>query len=188
MKILSILGSPRKNGNTAHVLSYIEEQLKQQKHEIKHIHVSNLSIEGCRECYWCKKEDSFLCCNNDDAIPLLNDMIEADAIIFSAPTFCWGFPAQMKALLDRMFCLISWEEGSTESKSLLEGKTMALIVTAGGEIKNNAELLGIAFNNMVEFMNCKSAGVVYIAPCEGVRSVNDVIKRQLDEVAKNLIG
>lgn len=185
MKILSLLGSPKKNGNTAHALNYLEEQLKQQNHEVKHIHVSSLSIEGCRECYWCKQEGNFLCCNNDDAIPILKEMVDADAILFSAPTFCWGFPAQMKALLDRMFCLLSWKEGDTESKSLLEGKTMALIVTAGGEVENNAELLGIAFNNMVEFMNCKSAGIVYIAPCEGIHSINDSIKQQLDKLSKN---
>lgn len=185
MKILSLLGSPKKSGNTAHALNYLEGQLKQQNHEVKRIHVSSFSIEGCRECYWCKQEGSFLCCNNDDAIPILKEMLDADAILFSAPTFCWGFPAQMKALLDRMFCLISWKEGDTESKSLLEGKTMALIVTAGGEVKNNAELLGIAFNNMVEFMNCKSAGIVYIAPCEGIQSIDGTVKQQLDELSRN---
>lgn len=186
MKILSLLGSPKKNGNTAYALNYLEEQLKQQNHEVKHIHVSSLPIEGCRECYWCKQDGNFLCCNNDEAIPVLKEIIDADAIILSAPTFCWGFPAQIKALLDRMFCLISWKEGDTETKSLLEGKTMALIVTAGGEVKNNAELLGLAFNNMVEFMKCKSAGIVYIAPCEGIQSINDTIKRQLDNLAQNL--
>ncbi|MGC8737248.1 MAG: flavodoxin family protein [Candidatus Hydrogenedens sp.] len=186
MKILSLLGSPKKNGNSAHALNYLEEQLKQQNHEIKHIHVSSFLIEGCRECYWCKQEGNFLCCNNDDAIPILKGMLDSDAIIFSAPTFCWGFPAQMKALFDRMFCLISWKEGDSENKSLLKGKTMALIVTAGGEVKNNAELLGIAFNNMAEFMNCKSAGIVYIAPCEGIHSINDKIKKQLDNLAQNL--
>lgn len=185
MKILSLLGSPKKNGNTAHALNYLEEQLKQQNHEVKHVHVPSFHIDGCRECYWCKQEGNFLCCNNDDAIPIIKEMIDADAIIFSAPTFCWGFPAQMKALLDRMFCLITWKEGDTQSKSLLEGKTMALIVTAGGEVQNNAELLGIAFNNMVEFMNCKSAGIVYIAPCEGIQSVNDTIKQQLDKLSKS---
>ncbi len=186
MKILCLLGSPKKKGNTAYALNYLEEQLKQQHHEVKHVHVPSLSIAGCKECYWCKQDEAYLCVNNDDAIPLLKDMLEADAIIFSAPTFCWGFPAQMKALLDRMFCLISWKEGETESHSLLEGKTVGLIVTAGGEVKNNAELLGIAFNNMVEFMKCKLAGIVYIAPCEGIQSIDDTIKQQLDDLSQRL--
>ena len=38
---------------------------------------------------------------------------------------------------------------------------------------------------MVEFMNCKSAGIVYIAPCEGIQSINDSIKQQLDKLSKN---
>ncbi len=186
MKILSLLGSPRKNGNTAHALNYLEEQLKKQNHDIKHIHIPSLSIAGCKECYWCKQEGSYLCCNNDDAIPVLKEMLDADAIIFSTPTFCWGFPAQMKALLDRMFCLMSWKEGDTEVHSLIEGKKTALIVTAGGEVKNNAELLGQAYNNMIEFMRCQSAGIVYIAPCEGPQSLTDNIKYQLTNIISNL--
>ncbi len=186
MKVLSLLGSPRKEGNTAYAQDHLEEQLISLGHEVINIHIPSLSIEGCKECYWCKQEDSFLCFNKDDAIPILNNMLEADAIIFSTPTFCWGFPAQLKALLDRMFCLITWKEGDAESHSLLEGKTMALIVTAGGEIKNNAELLGLAFENMLEFMKCKCAGIVYIAPCEGVQSINEKVKQQLNDLAQNL--
>lgn len=188
MKVLSLLGSPKKNGNTAYALNYLEEKLTQQNHEVKHVHVPSLSIAGCRECYWCKQDEAYLCCNNDDAIPVLKEMLESDAIIFSAPTFCWGFPAQMKALLDRMFCLLSWKEGETETQSMLKGKTMALLITAGGEVENNAELLGRAYENMVEFMGCKSAGIVYIAPCEGPQSMNDKIKQQLDNLAKKLNG
>lgn len=188
MKVLSLLGSPKKNGNTAYALNYLEEILTQQNHEVKHIHVPSLSIAGCKECYWCKQDDAYLCRNNDDAIPVLKEMLESDAIIFSAPTFCWGFPAQMKALFDRMFCLISWKEGETETQSMLEEKTMGLIVTAGGEVPGNAELLGIAFNNMVEFMKCRSAGIVYIAPCEGIQSVNDAVKRELNELSQRLIS
>ncbi len=186
MKILSLLGSPKKNGNTAYALNYLEEKLKQHNHEVKHVHVPSLTIAGCKECYWCKQDESYLCCNSDDAIPVLTEMLEADAIVFSAPTFCWGFPAQMKALLDRMFCLLSWKENETGTHSLLEGKTMGLIVTAGGEVSGNAELLGIAFNNMVEFMKCKSAGTVYVAPCEGIQSINDAVKQQLDNLSQQL--
>jgi len=186
MKILSLLGSPRKKGNTAYALNYLEEQLKQMNHEIKHIHVPSLSIEGCRECFWCKRAGSFLCSNkDDDGMSVLKDMIKSDGIIFSAPVFWWGFPAQMKALIDRMYCLLPPEEKENEYTSLMGGKTTALIVTAGSGIKNNADILGLAYKNTVEFTGCKSAGIVYIAPCSGVESIDDKVKQQLTQLAQN---
>lgn len=184
MNILSILGSPRKKGNTATALDYLEEQLRQRGNTVQHIFIADYKIHGCIECNGCKQEGVLLCKQNDDAIAILQDVLKADTIIFSAPTFCWGFPAQLKALLDRMYCFIKEEKDTY--KTLIEGKITALLVTAGGEVKNNAELLGKAYENMVEFMRLRSAGIVYIAPCSGPESINDSIKHQLTQLAENI--
>ena len=48
-------------------------------------------------------------------------MIGADALVYAAPLYCWCFPAQMKALIDRHVSLVTGFE-TPKHKSLIEGK------------------------------------------------------------------
>lgn len=188
MRILSILGSPRSNGNTALVLSYVEDKLKKEKMDIKRIHVGGLDIKGCKECFGCKKDETSLCCFNDEAIPVLNEILSCDTIIWATPTFCWGFPAQLKSLMDRMYCLLKWSEGEEGYRSLIEGKLMGLLVTAGGEVKDNADILGKAYQQMVNFMRCNSIGIVYIAPWNEKEPLHKEVITKLDTFVNSILS
>ncbi|MCX8065591.1 MAG: flavodoxin family protein [Candidatus Hydrogenedentes bacterium] len=188
MKVLSLLGSPRANGNTALVLRYLEQKLEEKGLEINRIHVGGLSIQGCKECFGCKRDDESLCCFDDDAIHVLRDILAADVILWASPTFCWGFPAQLKALMDRMYCLLKWKEGEEGYRSMLEGKLMALLVTAGGEEKDNADILGKAYQQMVSFMKCRSVGIVYIAPWCDESPLNREVCTKLDEFVDSFVS
>ena len=49
MKIVTILGSPRKKGNTAKVLSMFEYKV-QKDHEIERINITQDEVGGCIGC------------------------------------------------------------------------------------------------------------------------------------------
>jgi multimeric flavodoxin WrbA len=55
MKIVSVLGSPRKKGNTARVLGWVEEELVAAGHEVDHLDIVDRTVNGCVECYTCQK-------------------------------------------------------------------------------------------------------------------------------------
>ncbi len=188
MKVLCLLGSPRAKGNTALVLNYLENLLTGKGVEVKHVHVGGMNIQGCKECFGCKNDDTSLCCFNDEAIPIIQEMLGSDAVIWATPTFCWGFPAQLKALMDRMYCLLKWKEGEEGYKSLIEGKKMGLLVTAGGDVKDNADILGKAYQQMTDFMRCRSAGIVYIAPWQDNDPLNEDVKSKLDKLASAILS
>ena len=51
------------------------------------------------------------CVQKDDAIAIIDRLLAADVIIYATPLYVWDFSSQMKALLDRQYCLTKWHDG-----------------------------------------------------------------------------
>jgi len=179
---MTLLGSPRKNGNTAQVLTLVEEALKAAGHAVDRCWMNDYAVAGCQECNQCKAGSVELCGVYDDGIGLLKKIIEADAVVLAAPVFCWGFPGPMKTLLDRMYCL-----ADAESTSRISGKPIALIVTAGGPEKDNADLLVKAYESMTAYMGAVTAGALVIANCAGPESIDEAVQERAKAFAERLV-
>ncbi|RKX73024.1 MAG: flavodoxin family protein, partial [Spirochaetes bacterium] len=63
MKVLCIQGSPRRKGNTAKILGWVEEEIRSHGHDVEHIHIEDLSLEGCCGCYFCQINPDELECS-----------------------------------------------------------------------------------------------------------------------------
>ena len=99
MKIIAIMGSPRKGGNTDLLLDAFLKGVKNGGGEFEKISISDFEISPCRECLTC--EESGDCVILDDMQPVYRTLLESDRIVIAAPNFFYGFPAQLKALIDR---------------------------------------------------------------------------------------
>lgn len=164
MKILTVLGSPRKRGNTAAILGAFESRVAAQ-HQVRHINITDYQIAGCLGCDSCQALLSEPgCAQEDDAELLLEEIIAADVVVYASPVYCWGFTAQMKALLDRHYCLVKWQDGEV-AVALLAGKRMALLVTCGGDAGDNADLIQVMFDRQIEYMRCETIGKYVVANC-----------------------
>lgn len=130
MKIATILGSPRKNGNTERALGLFENRVA-DRHEIYRINIISYDVSGCLGCQSCQKvADRPGCVQRDDGVSILERIMNADLAVYATPLYCWSFSSQMKALIDRHYCMAS------RDKALLEGKSAALLVTCGGGRSN----------------------------------------------------
>jgi len=70
MKIITILGSPKKKGNTAKVLSMFEDKVE-NNHEVERINVTNYNVGGCLGCYKCQERKGEPdCVQKDDALTI----------------------------------------------------------------------------------------------------------------------
>lgn len=173
MKVTTILGSPKKKGNTAKVLGRLEEELKNKGHEVDRVNIVDRDINGCLGCGTCQSvPDEPGCVQKDDAVSVLENMMSADALVYASPLYCWGFSSQMKALIDRHFCLITGY-GSPEYKSLLDGKRTALLVTCAGPIENNADLIQDVFDRFNDYLNCKVVGKYVVPFCTTPDEIGD---------------
>lgn len=158
MKILTIVGSPKRNGNTAKTLDMLEENLISQGHKVERVHVIDFKINGCLGCNACyMSKNKANCVQRDDFMTIYNKMVSADVVVYASPLYAWSFTSQMKSFVDRHYCLVTYP-GLPEQSSVLEGKRVALIVTCSEPIENNAELIQIAFDRSFLRLKCVIVG------------------------------
>jgi multimeric flavodoxin WrbA len=104
MKVLGIMGSPRRQSNTDILLDKALEGAKEAGAEIEKVLVSKLKVSPCLEIYACLKDGN--CAIKDDMELLYKKLIEADHIVFASPIFFYGITSQAKAIIDR--CQALW--------------------------------------------------------------------------------
>jgi len=61
MRMMTILGSTRRQGNTAKVLAWVVEHLRGKNHEVDHVNILDYNVRGCGECMACKTGTVELC-------------------------------------------------------------------------------------------------------------------------------
>lgn len=185
MKIFSILGSPRKNGNTDKVLSSFEE-LVSATHSVDRVNIRDHHVNGCLGCGICQEtDDTTGCIQEDDAAALFERMLAADAVVYATPLYCWGFSAQLKAFIDRHYCLVTGA-GSDQWKSLVRDKPMALLVTCAGPIDDNADLIQVMFERMSSYLRSRCVGRYVVPFCTTPDQLKPVARQMAQRMADDL--
>ena len=101
MKILVILGSPRKNGNSEATARIISDSLsKHLAGEVEYIRLVSHKISPCIGCGGCEKTG--MCIVKDDMLDLYEKIDLADIILLASPTYFYGLSAQLKGFIDRI--------------------------------------------------------------------------------------
>lgn len=156
MKLLTIMGSPRKNGNTAHILKLIQK-MAPKNWEVEIITLIDYQIHGCKGCSYCQNDQThFTCVQQDDANMLLNKIIEADVVIYGTPLYGHNYSGQLKVFFDRQTPLFKFVEGSDKAVnemkilSAIEHKPVGLVVSCQGPKEYNTELIQLLFDKFCE--------------------------------------
>ena len=106
MKVIGLIASPRKKGNTAWIVNKILEGAKEQGAETKSWYCSDLDIKPCQGCLGCKQGDMG-CVINDDMQKLYEALEHADALVLGSPTYMGQMSAQAKIFTDRLYAQYS---------------------------------------------------------------------------------
>jgi multimeric flavodoxin WrbA len=187
MRIMTILGSPRKQGNTAKVLGWTEDELRAQGHEVERINVVDHPLKGCVSCYHCKQDpDTPNCAHTDEGNEFFARLMGFDGFILASPLYCWGFSSQLKAVIDRMFCLVTPLEGS--NKSLVAGKRTAMIITSAGPEKDNADVMHFVFQRAMGYLQCEPKDALIVPGCTMPDAIGGDAKAGAQELARKLVG
>jgi len=181
MKICAFLGSPRKKGNTYYLLDRVLKHARNLGHKTELVHLQGKKISGCLECFACQKVmDKPGCSIKDDMQELYPKMLDADCILLATPVFCWSFSGQIKAFLDRTYCMEKIA-GDGSYTSLLEGKRCGLVVTAAGDEFDGADLVVEAYRRLSEFRRMKNIGHLVVA---NILTVEDLLRPDITQVAR----
>jgi multimeric flavodoxin WrbA len=182
MKIITVLGSPRGRGNTAAVLSAFE-RIAGEHHGVKRLRVPRRAVNGCLGCDVCQRVADGPGCFQDDWISqAIHEILEADLVVYASPVYVWGFPAQMKALLDRHYCLVK----SRLARYLFEGMPTMLLTTCGGSAEANADLIEQIFAREMAYLHGRVVSMHCVPDCSKPAHLGDraeqTARRMLDDV------
>ncbi|MDR0974077.1 MAG: flavodoxin family protein [Ruminococcus sp.] len=128
MKVLAINGSPRRDGNTAHMLRYVLDIVGKAGHETEFYQAGGKPVRGCLGCAVCWDKPG-KCVQDDWINEIYPKMKEADAIIIGSPTYFADLTAEIKALIDRTGYLAMGEGGTLRRKI---GAGVTAVRRAGG--------------------------------------------------------
>jgi multimeric flavodoxin WrbA len=130
VKVVAFNGSPRKNGNTMHLLKKVLEPIGENGILTEIVQIGGRNIHGCIACFNCFKNKNKRCnVKNDILNECLEKMIDADAIIIGSPTYFANVTAEIKALIDRVGLVAIANDGLFENKI---GVAIAAERRAGG--------------------------------------------------------
>ncbi len=99
MKLLALMGSPRKGGNTDRILDEFIRGFRAGGGEAKKVSVGDLGIAPCRALRDCEKTGE--CPIRDGMEAFVRGLLSADKVALASPIFFYGLPAQLKAVVDR---------------------------------------------------------------------------------------
>jgi multimeric flavodoxin WrbA len=143
MIALGIYGSPRKGGNSDHLLDKALEGAVSEGAEILKVYARDLKMDGCHECGGCDKTG--ICIVKDDMQTVYPLLEKADVIFLASPIFFYSLSAQVKALIDRSQAMWSkrmLEKTAEERKTYDSGKGYLIAVgaTRGQNLFDGAQM------------------------------------------------
>jgi multimeric flavodoxin WrbA len=108
LKILSIVSSHRKSGNTARLIRCIENELQSTARkenvplELETIFLGHADIQLCRGCRLCFDKGEEMCPLKDELLFIRDKIQQADGIILASPIYVDDINGIMKNWIDRM--------------------------------------------------------------------------------------
>jgi len=124
MKIIVLMGSPRKK-DSYNVCKLIGVKLRKScTVEFEYIFLNDYVIEDCKGCNMCFKKSENLCPCKDDLNQIKEKLLNADGIVFATPVYAYQVPAPLKRVIDRLSYLFHRQE--------LIGKPALTVVTSDG--------------------------------------------------------
>jgi multimeric flavodoxin WrbA len=183
-KVLVILGSPRRKGNSAILADQIAQGAKTEKARVETVYLHGREIAPCKACYACQKENSKGCSIKDDMQEIYPKLIEADAWVIASPVYWFTMSAQTKLFMDRCFALGAYR------KDAFKGKRIAIAMTYGDRDPMSSGCVNAVgtFRDAFGYTESRIVGMVYGSALDAgqIRS-NEEVMREAFELGKKLV-
>lgn len=162
-KVLGVVGSPRRGGNTETIIDKILEGAKEEGAEVEKIILTDLEIKPCKGCDSCRTTGK--CIINDDMGMILNKMEQSATWVLGTPIYWWGPTAQFKAFIDR------WHGGHL--KINFRDRDIVLVIPLEAKDKKVASCTVEMLTNTIKWLKANLYATI-IAP--GVYAKGEIIK------------
>ena len=167
-KVLGVVGSPRKRGNTHILVSKILDGASYEGATVEAIFLDDLKIRECDGCHACWNEKE--CSKKDDMNDIYPKIIESDVILFGTPVYWYGPTGLMKLFIDRFVYF-----NCPENRAKIRGKAAAIAVPFEEEDLDTVAPLELFFEKCLSYLEMEFVGKI-IAP--GVGWKGEVLEKE----------
>lgn len=102
-QIMIVLGGGRPNGNTAQLVEAFTRGAESAAHTVEAVSLIRNEVKGCLGCNACRYGKP--CVQRDAFNNLIPKIKSADCIVFASPLYFWTLSAQIKAFIERFYCI-----------------------------------------------------------------------------------
>ncbi len=171
-KVLVLMGSPRKGGNTDMLADAFVKGAEAAGNEVTKLNVGSKKISGCVACYGCQRNGG-TCVVKDDMQEVYEQLQDTDMIVFASPIYYFNLTAQIKAVIDRFFA------GGTESV-----QSVALLLPYGDTLASKTSAPSIlTYETMIGYLGWENKGIIEVPE---VNDKGDILKTDALQRAEEL--
>ncbi|MBM4397324.1 MAG: flavodoxin family protein [Deltaproteobacteria bacterium] len=164
-KVLVVIGSPRKAGNSATLAAEVARGAREAGAEVEVVHLHGMDIRPCASCGACQESEAADCVQDDAMQAIYPKVREATALVIASPVYWFTMSAQTKLFLDRCFALGAWEQEDEAGRPLsaFRGKRIGIVMAYADAdpFRSGAVNALRAFQDAFRFAGARIAGMVY---------------------------
>lgn len=164
MKILGIVGSPKKGSSTDLLADMVLQGAVSRGAAVEKINIGDLNLAFCTGCMECRqngvcritKGDS-----DDDLAMIIDKIAEADGLVLASPVYIRYVPGQFKNLFDRLVSQMIFTPGKNppEIKCRIPGRRNSVVIATCGNSDIKMAVETLEFLKNAAFM-CGNGGAV----------------------------
>lgn len=125
MRVLVIIGSPRKKGNSYQAVKKLEKEMKNKgDYDFEYLFLKEAHLESCRGCFTCISKGGELCPLKDDREMIEEKMQEAEGLVLVSPVYVMNVTGILKNFIDRLAFRCH--------RPVYHGKKALMLSTTGG--------------------------------------------------------
>jgi multimeric flavodoxin WrbA len=103
-RLLVLIGSPRRAGNSAALASAVQRGAESAGAYVTTRFVDDFISSFLRDCRTCRTPSGECSITDNFRSLFFEDFLPAQGVVFCSPVYWYGLSAQMKAFFDRTFC------------------------------------------------------------------------------------
>jgi multimeric flavodoxin WrbA len=183
MKVIALVGSPRKGGNTDLLTDEFLRGARDAGAEAEKVCLDDLTIRPIAEVADVARERVDVRAD-DDAPGLLERVLAADVVAFASPVYWQGVTGQMKCFVDRWSAY--WANDSFRGR--MKGKGFAVICPYADRSSDQSTWVTAPVRKWAEVLGARYVGDVCVSVFEkgAVRQMPDVL-RQAYELGRHAV-
>ena len=168
MRVLGIVGSPRRGGNTETLVDEVLMGAEEVGATTEKVVLSEAEVSPCKACNECRRDGR--CSQEDDMVALLEKMKQSEVWVLGTPVYWWGPTAQFKAFIDRWYGV---------ERGVFRGRRVILAIPLGGSEHYARHTLGM-LTDILDYLGSLQSSVLLAAGAHGkgaVRSNIELMKK-----------